>query len=210
LPEDKPHRNEKEMTPMTTTTNSNVTQLLVDWRNGNQNALNQLMPLVYDELRGLAKRYLRRENSCHTLQTNALVNEAYLRLVNQQGVEWQNRAHFFAIAAQVMRHLLVDHARSKQYAKRGGGAQQITLGEGVAIAPEHSVDLLALHEALERLAAVDARKSKIVELHYFGGLTSEETAEVLGVSEITVKREWLKAKAWLFRELSGTGVSLAE
>lgn len=195
---------------MTTSTNSNVTQLLFDWRSGNQDALNQLMPLVYDELRGLAKRYMRREDASHTLQTNALVNEAYLRLVNQQNVDWQNRAHFFAIAAQVMRHLLVDHARSKQYAKRGGGAQQITLDEGSAIAPEQSVELLALNQALDRLAAIDARKSKIVELRYFGGLTSEETAEVLGVSEITVKREWLKAKAWLFRELNQTGVSLAE
>lgn len=195
---------------MTTSTNSNVTQLLFDWRSGNQDALNQLMPLVYDELRGLAKRYMRREDASHTLQTNALVNEAYLRLVNQQNVDWQNRAHFFAIAAQVMRHLLVDHARSKQYAKRGGGAQQITLDEGSAIALEQSVELLALNQALDRLAAIDARKSKIVELRYFGGLTSEETAEVLGVSEITVKREWLKAKAWLFRELNQTGVSLAE
>ena len=182
-----------------------VTQLLVDWRNGNEAAFNQLMPIVYDELRRIARRYLKREGSGHSLQTADLVNEAYLKLINQQDVDWQNRAHFFAIAAQVMRHLLVDHARSKQYAKRGGGAQQITLDEGVAVAPEHSVELLALHEALERLAVVDKRKSRIVELRYFGGLTSEETAEVLGVSEITVKREWLKAKAWLFRELSRSG-----
>ncbi len=130
---------------------SNVTQLLVDWRNGNNDALNQLMPLVYDELRGLAKRYMRREDASHTLQTNALVNEAYLRLVNQQGVDWQNRAHFFAIAAQVMRHLLVDHARSKQYAKRGGGAVQVTLDEGLAVSDGDTVELLALHQALERL-----------------------------------------------------------
>ncbi len=195
---------------MTTPTSGNVTQLLVDWRNGNDDALNQLMPLVYDELRGLAKRYMSRERSTHTLQTNALVNEAYLRLINQQDVDWQNRAHFFAIAAQVMRNLLVDHARSKQYAKRGGGAQQITLDEGLAVASEQSVDVLALHEALERLAEVDERKSRIVELRYFGGLSAEETAEVLGVSEITIKREWLKAKAWLFRELSQTDVTLAE
>lgn len=195
---------------MTTPTSGNVTRLLVDWRNGNDDALNQLMPLVYDELRGLAKRYMSRERSTHTLQTNALVNEAYLRLINQQDVDWQNRAHFFAIAAQVMRHLLVDHARAKQYAKRGGGAQQITLDEGLAIASEQSVDVLALHEALERLAEVDERKSKIVELRYFGGLSADETAEVLSVSEITIKREWLKAKAWLFRELSQTNVSLTE
>jgi RNA polymerase sigma factor (TIGR02999 family) len=190
--------------------NSNVTLLLVDWRNGNQEALNQLMPLVYDELHGLAKRYMSRERDGHTLQTNALVNEAYLRLVNQQGVDWQNRAHFFAIAAQVMRHLLVDHARAKQYAKRGGGSQQVTLNEGSALVDESPIEVLALNEALDRLAVVDLRKSRIVELRYFGGLSSEETAEVLGVSEITVKREWLKAKAWLFRELSQTSVSLAE
>jgi len=195
---------------MTTPTSSNVTQLLYDWRNGNQDALNQLMPLVYDELRGLAKRYMKRERSSHTLQTNALVNEAYLRLVNQQTVDWQNRAHFFAIAAQVMRHLLVDHARSKQYAKRGGGSQQVTLEENVASVDGQSVELLALHEALERLAEIDERKSRIVELRYFGGLSSEETAEVLNVSEITVKREWAKAKAWLFRELSSSNAGVAE
>lgn len=195
---------------MTPPNSGNVTQLLFDWRNGNDDALNQLMSLVYDELRGLAKRYMSRERVSHTLQTNALVNEAYLRLINQQDVDWQNRAHFFAIAAQVMRHLLVDHARAKQYAKRGGGAQQITLDEGVAIAAEQSVDVLALHEALEQLAEVDERKSRIVELRYFGGLSAEETAEVLGVSEITIKREWLKAKAWLFRELSQTDVSVAD
>lgn len=191
-------------------TSSNVTQLLADWRNGNHEALNQLMPLVYDELRGLAKRYMRRENSSHTLQTNALVNEAYLRLVNQQGVDWQNRAHFFAIAAQVMRHLLVDHARSKQYAKRGGGAVQVTLDEGLAVSDGNAVELLALHQALERLEKIDDRKSKIVELRYFGGLSTEETAEVLELSEITIKREWAKAKAWLFRELSQPDVSLAD
>lgn len=187
---------------MTTPTSANVTQLLIDWRGGNNDALNQLMPLVYDELRDLAKRYMRRENSSHTLQTNALVNEAYLRLVNQQAVDWQNRAHFFAIAAQVMRHLLVDHARSKQYAKRGGGAVQVTLDEGLVVSDESSVELLALHQALERMEKMDDRKSKIVELRYFGGLSTEEVAEVLGISEITVKREWAKAKAWLFRELS--------
>lgn len=195
---------------MTTPTSANVTQLLIDWRGGNNDALNQLMPLVYDELRGLAKRYMRRESASHTLQTNALVNEAYLRLVNQQNVDWQNRAHFFAIAAQVMRHLLVDHARSKQYAKRGGGAQQITLDEGLAISDGNQIELLSLHQALERLEQIDDRKSKIVELRYFGGLSTEETAEVLGVSEITIKREWAKAKAWLFRELSQTEVGLAE
>ena len=179
-----------------------VTPLLVDWRNGNRAALEKLMPLVYDELRRLAKHYMARENPGHTLQTTALVNEAYLRLIGQQQVEWQNRAHFFAIAAQIMRHLLVDHARSHQYAKRGGGAQQVTLDEVAIVSRECSADVLALDEALSRLAAIDPRKSQLVELRYFGGLSTEETAEVLGVSEITVKREWQKAKAWLYRELS--------
>src|SRR5436190_19227975 len=132
-----------------TSMDSNVTLLLVDWRNGNHDALNQLMPLVYDELHRLAKRYMSHERDGHTLQTNALVNEAYLRLVNQQGVDWQNRAHFFAIAAQVMRHLLVDHARAKQYAKRGGGSQQVTLNEGSALVDESPIEVLALNEALD-------------------------------------------------------------
>jgi RNA polymerase sigma factor (TIGR02999 family) len=179
-----------------------VTQLLVDWRNGNQAAFDQLVPIVYGELRRIAKRQMNRERAGHTLQTTALVNEAYLRLINQQNVDWQNRAHFFAIAAQVMRHLLVDHARSRQYAKRGGGAIQVSLDDGAAVTDGQSADILALHEALDRLAKVDERKARIVELRYFGGLSAEETGEVLGVSEITVKREWLKAKAWLFRLLS--------
>lgn len=179
-----------------------VTQLLVAWRGGNKEALNSLFPLVYDELRRLAKHYMSRERAGHTLQTTALVNEAYLRLVNQSDVEWQNRAHFFGIAAQVMRHLLVDHARAQQYAKRGGGAQRVTLDETAAINSEDQTTLLALDEALSRLGALDERKMRIVELRYFGGLSVEETAEVLGVSAITIKREWLKAKAWLYRELS--------
>ena len=179
-----------------------VTQLLVAWRGGNKEALNSLFPLVYEELRRLAKHYMSRERAGHTLQTTALVNEAYLRLVNQSQVEWQSRAHFFAIAAQIMRHLLVDHARSQQYAKRGGGAQRVTLDETAAINAEDQTTLLALDEALSRLGALDERKLRIVELRYFGGLSAEETAEVLGVSAITIKREWLKAKAWLYRELS--------
>ncbi len=190
--------------PPTSPTSENVTQLLVNWRNGQPEAFDQLLPLVYDELRRIAKRHMSRERAGHTLQTTALVNEAYLRLISQQNHEWQNRAHFFAIAAQVMRHLLVDHARSRQYAKRGGGAIQVSLNEGAAVAEEQSLDLLALHEALNQLAQVDERKARIVELRYFGGLSTEETAEVLGLSEITVKREWLKAKAWLFRQLSGS------
>jgi RNA polymerase sigma factor (TIGR02999 family) len=179
-----------------------VTQLLAAWRNGQPEALDQLMPLVYDELRRLARHYMAREGPGHTLQTTALVNEAYLRLAGQQPVDWQNRAHFFAVAAQVMRHLLVDHARARQYQKRGGGAQRVELEEAMVIAPEQDVELLALDEALSRLAALDLRKSRLVELRYFGGLSAAETAEVLGLSEITVKREWLKAKAWLYRELS--------
>jgi RNA polymerase sigma factor, sigma-70 family/RNA polymerase sigma factor, TIGR02999 family len=179
-----------------------VTQLLVDWRGGDHTALDKLMLLVYDELHALARRYMKRERGDHTLQTTALVNEAYLRLIGQQHSDWQNRAHFFAVAAQVMRHLLVDHARSRRYARRGGSALRITLDEAVAAAPEESVDLLALNEALNRLNAMDERKCRIVELRYFSGLSVEETAEVLGVSAITVKREWLKAKAWLYRELN--------
>jgi len=180
-----------------------VTQLLIAWRQGNQSALDQLLPLVYDELHRLAKRYMRGEARGHTLQTTALVNEAYLRLIEQPGIEWQDRAHFFALAARIMRFLLVDHARTRQAAKHGGGQRQVTLDEVAAIVPERSAELLALDEALGRLATLDGRQSQIVELRYFGGLSVEETAEVLGVSEITVKREWLKAKAWLYRELRG-------
>lgn len=179
-----------------------VTQLLAQWRNGDQAALDQLMLLVYDELHRLAKRYLSHERRNHTLQPTALVNEAYLRLAGQQQIEWQSRAHFFGIAAQVMRHLLVDHARARQFAKRGGGAQQITLDETSAVQPEATVDILALNESLERLAEFDKRKARIVELRYFGGLGTDETAEVLGLSAITIKREWLKAKAWLYHEMS--------
>ena len=180
----------------------NVTQLLVNWRNGDETALDQLMPIIYDELHRLAKRYMSRERRNHTLQTTALVNEAYLRLMGQGQAEWQNRAHFFGVAAQVMRHVLVDHARSRQYAKRGGEANRVTLDDNLAISHEDQIEVLALDEALNRLAALDERKSRIVELRYFGGLSVEETAEVLGFSVITIKREWLKAKAWLYRELS--------
>jgi RNA polymerase sigma factor (TIGR02999 family) len=160
------------------------------------------MLLVYDELHALARRYMKRERREHTLQTTALVNEAYLKLVGRQNTDWQNRAHFFGVAAQVMRHLLIDHARSRRYGRRGGSTVRITLDENVAASPGESVDLLALNEALERLDAIDERKRRIVELRYFSGMSVEETAEVLGVSVITVKREWLKAKAWLYRELN--------
>ena len=179
-----------------------VTELLARWRRGESAALEELMPLVYDELRRLAHRYMRRERPGQTLQTTALANEAYLRLVDADHLEWQDRAHFFAVAAQIMRHLLVDRARSRRYAKRGGGAHRITLDETAVISRENAPDLLALDEALTRLWALDQRKSRVVELRYFGGLSAEEAAEVLEVSVVTVKRDWLKAKAWLYRELN--------
>ena len=181
-----------------------ITELLVSWRNGDKAALDQLMPLVYDELHSLAHRYMKRERPGQTLQTTALVNEAYLRLVDSKQVEWRNRAHFFAIAAQIMRHLLVDRARSRHSAKRGGGGRQVTLDETAVISSERDMELLGLDEALNKLAAFDERKSRLVELRYFGGLSVEEAAEVLGLSGITVKREWLKTKAWLYRELRQT------
>jgi RNA polymerase sigma factor (TIGR02999 family) len=183
-----------------------VTQMLVDWRNGDKQALDRLMPLVYGELRRIASRYMRRERESHTLQTTALVNEAYLRMVGKNNVDWQNRAHFFAVAAQVMRHLLIDHARARERVRRGADPQQISLDNEALVSEQKGEALLALDEALTKLAKIDERKVKIVELRYFGGLSAEETAEALGVSEITVKREWLKAKAWLYRELTqGTG-----
>lgn len=184
-----------------------VTQLLVDWRNGNEAAFNQLMPIVYDELRRIAHRYLRREGSGHSLQTADLVNEAYLKLINQQDVDWQNRAHFYAVSANIMRHLLVDHARTRQRAKRGGQTILIAFNDETTAQSTpnsaKSIDLLALDQALNRLAEFDERKSRIVELRYFGGLSYEETAVVLGVSEITIKRDWLKARAWLYRAMGG-------
>lgn len=192
---------------MTNPSQQNVTQLLIAWNNGDESARDELLPLVYQELHRLAGRYLGWERTGHTLQATALVHEAYLRLVNQQEVNWQNRAHFFAVSANIMRHLLVDHARSRQRAKRGGQVIRITLNEETnannSATENRKLDLLALDEALNRLAEFDQRKSRIVELRYFGGLSFEETAEVLGVSEITIKRDWLKARAWLFRALGG-------
>ena len=179
-----------------------VTQLLAAWRGGDPQALDKLMPLVYDELRRIASRYMKREHPGHTLQTTALVNEAYLRMVGQQNVDWQNRAHFFGVAASVMRHLLVDRARANGRVRRGGNPQQVTLDEAAVVSEQKGEELLALDEALTKLNEIDERKVKIVELRYFSGLSAVETADVLGVSEITVKREWLKAKAWLYRELS--------
>jgi RNA polymerase sigma factor (TIGR02999 family) len=179
----------------------NVSQLLRDWSNGNDSALQHLMPLIDQELRLLAHRFMRRENPGHTLQTTALVNEAYLRLVGQR-VEWKNRSHFFGIAASLMRRILVDHARAQLKIKRGGGAHHVALDEALTIANERGDDLIALDEALNKLTGFDQRKSKVVELRFFGGLSVEETAEVLEVSPVTVMREWSMAKAWLHRELS--------
>ena len=178
-----------------------VSQLILDWADGDQTALDKLMPLVYDELRRLAHHYMMREHPGHTLQTTALVDEAYLRLVDQTRTHWKSRAQFFGIAAQLMRRILVDHARSHLYAKRGGGARKVALDEVAVLLPERGAELIALDDALERLSSFDSRKSRIVELRYFGGLSVEETAEILEVSTITVKRDWLVAKAWLRREI---------
>lgn len=181
---------------------SEVTQLLVDWSNGDQSALDRLMPLVHDELHRLAHLQMRRERHGHTLQTTVLVNEAYLRLVDQRRVSWQNRAQFFAIAAQMMRRILVDYARKRRYAKRGGGACHVSLDEAVALSGGRAAALLLLDEALSSLASIDPQQCQVVELRYFGGLTVEETAEALGLSIDKVKREWSTAKAWLFHEMS--------
>jgi len=185
-----------------TPASQDLTQLLAAWSDGNQAALEKLLPLVNAELRRLAGHYMRRETPGHTLQTSALVNEAYIRLIDQKHVRWQNRAHFYGIASQLMRRILIDHARSNQYAKRGGGAVKVSLDEAAAITEARSAELLAVDEALEKLTAMDARKGRLVELRFFGGLTEEEAAEVLGVSLPTVQREWRAAKAWLHRMLT--------
>jgi len=185
-----------------------VTQLLVDWGNGNRAALDKLMPLVYGELHRLAHQYMRRERPGNTIQTSALVNEAYLKLVDQREVHWQNRAHFYGIAAQLMRRILVDHARSRQYAKRGGSAENVPLDEGLIVSEERGAEVIALDDALKGLATLDERKSQIVELRFFGGLSIEETAEVLGVSPGTVMRDWTLAKAWLRREIASEDQTL--
>lgn len=189
---------------MTTPSSSTegVTQLLIAWSDGNQSALDKLMPLVYEELRRLAHNYMRREHPGHTLQTTALVNEAYFRLVDQKRVHWRNRSHFFAISAQLMRRILVDHARSHQYVKRGGGAHKVSLDEVAVVAQGQAAQLIALDDALVELAAIDERKSDIVELRFFGGLNVEETAEALKISPRTVMREWSMAKAWLYRTIN--------
>jgi len=178
-----------------------VTQLLLDWSNGNKEALAELMPVVYAELRRLARGYLRREPGPHTLQTTALVHEAYLRLIDQRNVRWQNRAHFFGIAATLMRRILVEHARKHQALKRGNAESKLSLDEGIGFSKQSDMDLLALDDALTSLATIDPQKSRIVELRFFGGLTVEETAEVLNVAPITVHRAWRIIKAWLRQEM---------
>jgi len=180
---------------------SEITALLIAWSDGDQAALERLLPLIERELHRIARHYMRRESPGHTLQTTALVNEAYFRLIDQRSVRWQNRAHFFAIAAKIMRRILLNYARDRQRAKRGGQAVQVSLSEVAAAGEEKSAELIALDEALVRLAAEDERKCRVVELRYFGGLSVEETAEVLGVSPVTVARDWKMAKAWLAREI---------
>jgi RNA polymerase sigma factor (TIGR02999 family) len=186
---------------MATHSREDVTDLLIDWSKGDQEALNQLMPLVYDELHRLASRYLRRERAGHTLQTTALVHEAYLKLVDQRNANWQNRVQFFSAAANVMRHVLVDYARRRKAFKRGGEYSRLSLDKAVISSDEKNVDLLDLNDALDSLAAMDPQQSRVVELRIFAGLTVEETAECLGISSRTVKREWSMAKAWLHRQL---------
>lgn len=186
---------------MTTRSPKDITQLLVDWRNGDKAAMDQLLPIVYDELRRLASSLFRRERVNHTLQPTALVNEAYLHLVGQSEVSWQNRAHFFSAAARLMRHILIDHARAHNATKRGGGEVKVSLKEDMAATEQREVDLIALDAALDELATFDKQQSQIVEMRFFGGLSVEETAEVLALSPATVKREWSTAKAWLYREM---------
>jgi RNA polymerase sigma factor (TIGR02999 family) len=184
-----------------------ITELLAEWRDGNQSALDELYPLVYNELHRLARRYMSRERKGHTLQTTAHINEAYVRLVDQKNVQWANRSHFFAISAQIMRRILIDHARRHAYAKRGGGAQQVSLEEAAAVTPDQGRELLQLDEALKSLAEMDPRRSQVVELRYFGGLNNEEIAGVLQVSENTVTRDWIMARAWLYQQLTGSGAN---
>jgi RNA polymerase sigma-70 factor (ECF subfamily) len=186
---------------MTMLTADNLTGLLFEWRQGNQAALEELTPLVYDELRRIAHRYVQRERNGHTLGTTALVNEAYLRLAGQKKIEWQNRSHFFAVSAQVMRHILIDHARRRHYAKHGGDLLRVSFAEAELMSQERARELVALDEALDELAQLDWRKSRVVELRYFGGLGLEETADVLEISMMTVRRDWRAAKAWLYRRM---------
>lgn len=188
---------ESEM--MKTLAADDLTGLLLEWREGDKAALDRLTPLVYDELRRIAHRYVQRERDGHTLQTTALVNEVYLRLAGQQKIDWQNRAHFFAVTAQVMRHILIDYARRRRQAKHGGDARQVSLDDAAVMSQGRAAELIALDEALDELAKLDHRKSRVVELRYFGGLSLEETAEVLEISVMTVRRDWRAAKAWLYK-----------
>ncbi|HTZ73253.1 MAG TPA: sigma-70 family RNA polymerase sigma factor [Candidatus Aquilonibacter sp.] len=178
-----------------------INKLLADWGHGDEEAREALIPVVYDELRRLARRHLWRERPDHTLQSAALVNEAYLRLVRQGTPQWQNRAHFFGVAAQLMRHILVDHARNRRAAKRGAGVPRLTLDPELGATPKSEIDLVSLDDALNKLAALDAQQGRLIELRFFGGLSIEETAVVMGISPATVKREWATARAWLRREL---------
>ena len=186
---------------MKTVSSNEVTQLLLAWGNGDKEALNKLIPLVQEELHRLAARHMRREKPGHTLQTTALVNEAYCKLIDQKNVRWQNRAHFFGIAAQLMRRILVDHARGRARVKRGGAAQTISLDETLLIPQTRAAELVSLDDALTRLAKFDLQKSRIVEMRFFGGLSTEEIAEVEQVSTRTIEREWRKAKAWLYHAI---------
>ncbi len=179
-----------------------VSKLLRAWTDGDRGALDKLTPIVYDELHRLARRYMKRERAGHSLQTTALVNEAYMRLVEYKRMQWQNRAHFFAVSAQLMRRILVEHAR-RHNLKRGGGVQHVSLEEAAVVGGDEDVDLLALDDAMNGLARIDPRKVHVVEMRFFGGLSVEETAEVLKVSTVTVKRDWRAARAWLYRELTG-------
>jgi len=183
------------------TSSHDVSRLLARWKDGDETALQELVPIVHEELRRVARRQMAAERPGHTLQPTALVNEAYLRLVNLREMQWQDRAHFFAMAARLMRRILVDFARSRGYQKRGGGAQQVSFTEALDIAEAQPTDVVALDEALESLAQVDERKSRVIELRFFGGLSVDETAEVLNVSRETVKRDWTFAKMWLLRHL---------
>jgi RNA polymerase sigma factor (TIGR02999 family) len=180
----------------------NVTDLLIDWSNGDQSAYERLVPLVYAELHRLAHRYMRRERADHTLQTTALVNEAYVRMVDQKTTRWQNRAQFFGICAELMRRILVDYARRQKYAKRGSGATKISLDDAPEVSADSSTYLTSLDDALRQLAAFDARKARVVELRFFGGLNNDEIAEVMGLHTNTVSRDWNAAKAWLYKEVT--------
>ncbi|MGH9873569.1 MAG: sigma-70 family RNA polymerase sigma factor [Pyrinomonadaceae bacterium] len=198
-----------ESRPMMTVKADDLTGLLIEWSHGDKAALDRLTPLVYDEIRRIAHRYVQRERAGQTLQTTALVNEAYIRLAGSSNISWQNRAHFYAVTAQVMRRILIDHARRRQYVKHGGEAQrvafEVAISEAALMSQPRSAELLALDEALDELAKFDPRKSRVVELRYFGGLNLEETATVLEVSPMTVRRDWRAAKAWLFRRMKDEG-----